>query len=144
MLVGFNGFDVLAGEFIDEGLKRLLLLVLDGLMVGGACGTIWKAFVTSEADILNGPEDAGGGVPPSSDLTSCNENGSVVRSSAMAFNELIVGTPSLFDVCDQTAFSTSGSGIRDGDFVQGLVGCLGGGVVDDNMEPICNRVIQYG
>ena len=52
-------------------------------------GTCWNARVTSYADILvQGPELDGGGVSPLSDLTSCSENGTLVRSSAILFNEL--------------------------------------------------------
>ena len=53
-------------------------------------GTCWKARVISLADIRGqGPGPDGGGVPPSSDLTSCRENGTPVRSSTIPFNELM-------------------------------------------------------
>lgn len=47
-------------------------------------GTCWNARVTSCSDIRDGPWDVvGGGVSPSSDLTSCKVNGTEVRSSAI-------------------------------------------------------------
>lgn len=50
-------------------------------------GTFWKAFVTSWRDMRDvAGGRAGGGVSPSSDLTSCIENG--IRSSAIPSSEL--------------------------------------------------------
>ena len=85
----------------------------------GPEGTVWNALVTSDADIREGGATGPGkgGVPPSSDFTSWIEKGTVERSSAMPFNELTVGRPSLSGVCDQTALRCSGSTLA-GDLTQ--------------------------
>ena len=70
---------------------------MDGLgtWLDGPEGTVWNAFVTSDADILVGGAmgPAGGGVPPS-DLTSCSVNGTAVKSSSNFFREFVVGRDS--------------------------------------------------
>ena len=73
-------------------------------------GTCWNARVTSYEDILNKPGPDGGGVPPSSDLTSWMVNGTAVRSSAIPSREFTEGKAALSDAWDQTAFRCSGSG----------------------------------
>lgn len=79
-------------------------------------GTVWKARVTSWMDILEGALGKdGGGVSPSSDLTSCKVKGNAVKSSAIPSSELTGCSPALLEVCDQTAFRCSGSGARAGD-----------------------------
>jgi hypothetical protein len=52
----------------------------------------------------------GGGVLPSSDLTSCSVKGIAVRSSAMFFREFPDGASALSAVCIQTALTRSESG----------------------------------
>ena len=92
-----DGNDVLCEELDDEG-------------------TCWNARVTSCIDILDGgPEPDGGGVSPSSDFTSCNVNGTAVKSSAMPSREFTAGKAPWADVCDHTAFKCSGSGALAGD-----------------------------
>lgn len=96
--------------------------VVDGGEIGGRRdepdeeGTCWKARVTSWRDMR---EDAivvvGGGVPPSSDLTSCKVNGMAVKSSAIPSREFTACNPALLEVCDHTAFRCSGSGPRNGE-----------------------------
>jgi len=84
----------------------------------GGGGTCWNARVTSCKDIREGPEPlatVGGGVSPSSDLTSCNMNGTDGKSSAMPSSEFTTGTSAFSDVCDHNNFSCSGSGCRTGD-----------------------------
>ena len=99
------------------------------VMLDEGVGTCWNARVTSEEDILvQGPELEGGGVAPSSDLTSCKENGTPVRSSAISFNELTGCICALSGVCDQTAFRCSGSGARAGDHCNNVGGWDGGDV----------------
>lgn len=117
------------GPAADEVGNVLLLLVA----VFDDVGTCWNARVTSWSDILDGTfaADVGGGVSPSSDLTSCNVNGRAVRSSAMPSREFTACTRALSEGCDQTAFRCSGSGalagdsLADeklkGDFVQGVL-----------------------
>lgn len=117
------------GPAADEVGNVLLLLVA----VFDDVGTCWNARVTSWSDILDGTfaADVGGGVSPSSDLTSCNVNGRAVRSSAMPSREFTACTKALSEGCDQTAFRCSGSGalagdsLADeklkGDFVQGVL-----------------------
>lgn len=61
----------------------------------------------------------GGGVSPSSDLTSCNVNGRAVKSSAIPSSELTACNPALSEVCDHTALRCSGSGPRAGDSLTG-------------------------
>lgn len=61
----------------------------------------------------------GGGVSPSSDLTSWIVKGSAVRSSAMPSRELTGRSPALFGGCDQTALRCSGSGARAGESLSG-------------------------
>ena len=118
---------------------------------GGAgrllAGTCWNARVTSESDIREGA--VGGGVSPSSDLTSWRLNGTFVRSSTMPSNELTEGNGSFPPDFDHTILRCSGSGAREGDsftwyvrgdFVQApLVRCRGGviGTVSN-----CRRVIN--
>jgi hypothetical protein len=117
------------GPAADEVGNVLLLLVA----AFDDVGTCWNARVTSWSDILDGTfaADVGGGVSPSSDLTSCNVNGRAVRSSAMPSREFTACTRALSEGCDQTAFRCSGSGalagdsLADeklkGDFVQGVL-----------------------
>lgn len=117
------------GPAADEDGNVLLLLVA----AFDEVGTCWNARVTSWSDILDGTfaAEVGGGVSPSSDLTSCNVNGRAVRSSAMPSREFIACTRALSEGCDQTAFKCSGSGalagdsLADeklkGDFVQGVL-----------------------
>jgi hypothetical protein len=92
--------------------------------------------VTSESDIREGA--VGGGVSPSSDLTSWRLNGTFVRSSAMPFNELTEGNGSFVPDFDHTILRCSGSGAREGnsfiryvrgDFVQVPLACGCGGVI---------------
>lgn len=74
-------------------------------------GTCWNARVTSCNDIRDGPWDVvGGGVSPSSDLTSCSVNGTEVRSSAIPWREFTAGSSAFEDVCDQRSLRCSGSG----------------------------------
>ena len=70
--------------------------------------------MTSKADILDGVGEGltGGGVPPSSDLTSCIVNGTAARSSEIPSSELTLGFRSDVDGCDHTALRCSGSGAR--------------------------------
>jgi len=98
-------------------------------------GTCWNARVTSESDIREGA--VGGGVSPSSDLTSWRLNGTFVRSSAMPSNELTEGNGSFPPDFDHTILRCSGSGAREGDsfiwyvrgdFVQVPLACCCGGV----------------
>lgn len=117
------------GPAADEDGNVLLLLVA----AFDEVGTCWNARVTSWSDILDGTfaAEVGGGVSPSSDLTSCNVNGRAVRSSAMPSREFTACTRALSEGCDQTAFRCSGSGalagdsLADeklkGDFVQGVL-----------------------
>lgn len=81
------------GPAADEVGNVLLLLVA----VFDDVGTCWNARVTSWSDILDGTfaADVGGGVSPSSDLTSCNVNGRAVRSSAMPSREFTACTRAL-------------------------------------------------
>lgn len=80
-------------------------------------GTCWNARVTSWSDMREDAiEVVGGGVPPSSDFTSCKVNGIAVKSSAIPSRELTACNPALFEVCDHTAFKCSGSGPRRGSF----------------------------
>jgi hypothetical protein len=72
-------------------------------------GTCWNARVTSWMDIREGAPDPGG-VPPSSDLTSCSVKGIPVRSSLMLFRELDAGMSLFAETCDHTALRYSGSG----------------------------------
>lgn len=60
-------------------------------------GTCWNARVTSYEDILDKPGPDGGGVPPSSDLTSWIVNGTAVRSSAIPSKEFTEGKAALSD-----------------------------------------------
>ena len=99
-------------------------------------GTCWNARVTSERDIREGP--VGGGVSPSSDLTSWRLNGTFVRSSAMPSSELTEGNGSFDPDFDHTILRCSGSGAREGDsftwyvrgdFVQVPLACCCGGVI---------------
>ena len=61
--------------------------------LGDEEGTCWKARVTSCSDIREGTVDVdGGGVSPSSDLTSCNVNGIAVKSSAIPSREFTAGS----------------------------------------------------
>lgn len=79
-------------------------------------GTCWKARVTSCSDIRDGPWDVvGGGVSPSSDLTSCRVNGTEVRSSAIPWREFTAGNSAFVEVCDQRSLRCSGSGGRAGE-----------------------------
>ena len=79
-----------------RGAKPFVEELLEGAIGAGRCdelddgeGTCWNARVTSYEDILvHGPELDGGGVSPSSDLTSCSVKGTPVRSSAMPLSEL--------------------------------------------------------
>lgn len=99
-------------------------------------GTCWKARVTSYADILaHGPEPEGGGVSPPSDLTSCSEKGTPVRSSAMPLSELMGCMCALSGVCDHTAFKCSGSGARAGDSLIAIT--LGEFDHGDCADPAC-------
>jgi hypothetical protein len=84
-----------------------------GRMGGDDDGTCWNALVTSCKDMREGA--VGGGVSPSSDLTSWIVNGTDERSSAIPSRELTAGTPGLSDVCDHTAFKSSGSGTLEGE-----------------------------
>lgn len=71
--------------------------------------------MTSWRDIRDGAEGIeGGGVSPSSDLTSCKVKGKAVKSSAIPSSEFTVCNPALLEVCDHTAFKCSGSGPRAG------------------------------
>ena len=109
------------GEDTDDdrwGVERLL------------AGTCWNARVTSESDIREGT--VGGGVSPSSDLTSWRLNGTFVRSSAMPFNEFTDGNGSSPPDLDHTILRCSGSGAREddsfaryvrGDFVRVPLAC---------------------
>lgn len=101
------------GPAADEDGNVLLLLVAEFDEVG----TCWNARVTSWSDILDGTfaTEVGGGVSPSSDLTSCNVNGRAVRSSAMPSREFTACTRVLSEGCDHTAFRCSGSGALAGD-----------------------------
>ena len=124
---------------------------------GGAgrllAGTCWNARVTSESDIREGA--VGGGVSPSSDLTSWRLNGTFVRSSAMPSNELTEGNGSFPPDFDHTILRCSGSGAREGDsftwyvrgdFVQApLVRCRGGviGTVSSCRRVISNANIHH-
>jgi hypothetical protein len=99
-------------------------------------GTCWNARVTSESDIREGA--VGGGVSPSSDLTSWRLNGTFVRSSAIPSNELTEGNASFAPDFDHTILRCSGSGAREGDsfirymrgdFVQVPLACCCGGVI---------------
>ena len=60
-------------------------------------------------------DDGGGGGVPPSDLTSWIVKGTAPRSSPIFANELTDGVSDLSEVDDQTAFSSSGSGPRDGE-----------------------------
>jgi hypothetical protein len=74
--------------------------------------------VTSCKDIREGPgpfELVGGGVSPSSDLTSCNMNDTDGKSSAIPSREFTPGTLAFSDVCDHNSLSCSGSGFRTGE-----------------------------
>ena len=74
--------------------------------------------MTSCSDIREGPgpfELVGGGVSPSSDLTSCNMNGTDGKSSAIPSREFTPGTSAFSDVCDHNNLSCSGSGCRIGE-----------------------------
>lgn len=53
--------------------------------------------MTSYEDILDKPGPDGGGVPPSSDLTSWIVNGTAVRSSAIPSKEFTEGKAALSD-----------------------------------------------
>jgi hypothetical protein len=101
------------GPAADEDGNVLLLLVVE-FDEGGTC---WNARVTSWSDILDGTfaAEVGGGVSPSSDLTSCSVNGRAVRSSAMPSREFTACTKALSEGCDHTAFRCSGSGALAGD-----------------------------
>ena len=99
-------------------------------------GTCWNARVTSDSDIREGA--IGGGVSPSSDLTSWRLNGTFVRSSAMPSNELTEGSGSFAPDFDHNILRCSGSGAREGDsfiwyvrgdFVQVPLACCCGGVI---------------
>ena len=99
-------------------------------------GTCWNARVTSESDIREGA--VGGGVSPSSDLTSWRLNGTFVRSSAIFFNEFTDGSAGSSPDFDHTILRCSGSGAREGDsftryargdFVQVPLACGCGGVI---------------
>lgn len=115
------------GEDVDDdsgGTGRLLF------------GTCWNVRLTSEADMRKGA--VGGGVSPSSDLTSWRLNGTFVRSSAMAFSEFTEGDGSSPPDFDHTILRCSGSGAREGDsfalnvrgdLVQVPVACGCGGVI---------------
>ena len=84
----------------------------------GGGGTCWNARVTSCKDIREGPEPfdtVGGGVSPSSDLTSGNMNGTDGKSSVIPSSEFTPGTSAFSDVCDHNNLSCSGSGCRTGD-----------------------------
>ena len=71
--------------------------------------------MTSDAVILvHGPELEGGGVAPSSDLTSCIEKGTPERSSAIPFREFTGWICALSEGCDQSALRCSGSGALEG------------------------------
>lgn len=92
--------------------------------------------MTSESDIREGA--VGGGVSPSSDLTSWRLNDTFVRSSAMPSNELTEGNGSFAPDFDHTILRCSGSGAREGDsftlyvrgdFVQVPFACCSGGVI---------------
>ena len=85
------------------------MVLLCGDLTEGV-GTCWNARVTSYEDILDKPGPDGGGVPPSSDLTSWIVNGTAVRSSAMPLRELTEGKAALSEAWDQTALRCSGSG----------------------------------
>ena len=92
--------------------------------------------MTSESDIREGA--VGGGVSPSSDLTSWRLNGTFVRSSAIPSNELTEGSGSFAPDFDHKILRCSGSGAREGDsfiwyvrgdFVQVPLACCCGGVI---------------
>ena len=118
---GFRG----AEPFPFAGVAAVIEALVEGAIGAGRdgavdedddAGTCWKARVTSYADILDhGPGAAGGGVAPSSDLTSCIEKGTVVRSSAIPFNEFTGWFCALSNGDDHTAFRCSGSGALEGD-----------------------------
>ena len=63
----------------------------------------------------------GGGVSPSSDLTSCRVNGRAVRSSAIPSKEFTGCNPALLEVWDQTALRCSGSGALAGESLIGRI-----------------------
>lgn len=74
-------------------------------------GTSWKLRATSCWDILDGGFEFGGGVSPSSDLTSGTTKGTGTRSSPIFSNELIDGASLALGSCDHKAFRCSGLGL---------------------------------
>ena len=98
-----------------ETTGRLCVVVLEDVDVDDETGTCWNALVTSWRDIRDGAEGSGGGVAPSSDLTSCNEKGIDDKSSAIPSKEFVALIPDLVLPCDHKALSFSGSGLREGD-----------------------------
>ena len=96
----------------------------EGAGFGGAgdgVGTCWNARVTSCSDIRGcGAAGAlaivGGGVSPSSDLTSCSVKLTTGMSmSAIPLSELTAGTSDFSGGCCHKSLRCSGSGARTGD-----------------------------